>query len=316
MFRKWKNFVVFSIIAAFLFTLVPTIGTDAAGSVQVEINKRTNTLYYYENGRVVKTYRVATGRTSGLTPEGTFTVTFKTTYPGWKNIPGGDPKNPLGTRWIGIQVNGDRGRTYGIHGTNNPSSIGTHASSGCVRMHNSNVEDLYKKVPVGTKVWIHSGTSNNVWRGVGGGTTTPPSVTPDSGTLKVTGTSVNVRSGSSLSASIIGKANRPQTFQVTGKSGVWYRINYNGRTGFIHSDYATKTTSSTPKPPAPQPSGYITTTENMTNIRAAASLNSQVLQRVSAGTRIVRVGTVGDFYQVRLKSGQIAYVHKSVAKPS
>ena len=98
-----------------------------------KINKSTNTLYLYKDGTLEKTYPVATGRTDELTPEGTFTMVVKINKPGWKNIPGGDPKNPLGDKWLGISVNEDNGRTYGIHGTNQPESIGSHASSGCVR---------------------------------------------------------------------------------------------------------------------------------------------------------------------------------------
>lgn len=312
MSNKWRHFIIFSVITAFLFTILPSIEADASGLVQIEVNKRTNTLYYYQNGKVVKTYRVATGKSKSLTPEGTFPVIFKTKQPGWKGIPGGDPRNPLGPRWIGFQVNGDRGRTYGIHGTNNPNSIGSHASNGCIRMYNNQVIELYDKVPIGTKVWIHSGTSNGVWRGKGGDTK-PPAVTPDSGYVKVTGTNVNIRSGASLNSSVIGRANKGEVFQVTGKAGVWYRINWKGRTAYIHSDYAVKTTN---KPPTSNPKNqYIITTEYLSNIRSKPSLNATILQRVSKGTKIALVGTVGDFYQVRLRNGQIAYVHKSVARP-
>ena len=70
------------------------------------------------------------------------------------NIPGGDPRNPLGSRWLGINANGTRGTTYAIHGNNNPDSIGGYVSSGCVRMHDSEVEWLFNQVPVNTPVII------------------------------------------------------------------------------------------------------------------------------------------------------------------
>ena len=63
-------------------------------------------------------------------------------------IPGGAPNNPLRARWLGI-ANG-----VGIHGTAEDWSIGTRASHGCIRMHVSDVIDLYNRVPVGTAVLI------------------------------------------------------------------------------------------------------------------------------------------------------------------
>lgn len=99
---------------------------------------------------------VATGKTAELTPEGLFNVTVKAKDPYYrkKNIPGGDPRNPLGTRWIGFDAEGTDGRIYGIHGTNRPSSIGRYISNGCIRMQNKNVEYLFDKAPVGTKVLV------------------------------------------------------------------------------------------------------------------------------------------------------------------
>jgi len=67
---------------------------------------------------------------------------------------GGDSKNPLGTRWIGFDAEGTDGRTYGIHGTNNPASIGHYVSEGCVRMQNEVIESIFQTVPLGTKVLI------------------------------------------------------------------------------------------------------------------------------------------------------------------
>ena len=57
--------------------------------------------------------------------------------------------NPLGTRWIGLSRKG-----YGIHGTNNPRSIGRRASHGCIRMRNRDVEELFEMVAVGDRVEI------------------------------------------------------------------------------------------------------------------------------------------------------------------
>ncbi|WP_240416898.1 L,D-transpeptidase [Paenibacillus periandrae] len=124
--------------------------------VYIEINKKSNLLTVYVNGRANYRFSVATGRSKDLTPEGEFHIVTKIVKPWYmrKQIPGGHPRNPLGTRWLGINVPGSGGYTYGIHGTNRPYSIGSHASSGCVRMHNRDIEWLYRHIPLGTKVII------------------------------------------------------------------------------------------------------------------------------------------------------------------
>jgi len=75
-------------------------------------------------------------------------------YAKWKNgMPGGIPENPLGARALYLFNNG-RDTMYRIHGTNAPSSIGTAASSGCIRMLNREVVELFENTPVGTKVIV------------------------------------------------------------------------------------------------------------------------------------------------------------------
>lgn len=146
---------------------VPPIAAKAAPSgiplealreegVYIEINKRSNSLIVYVNGRAHYYFPVATGRRSDLTPVGEFHIVTKIVKPFYvrKQIAGGHPTNPLGTRWLGLNVPGTGGYTYGIHGTNRPWSIGSHASSGCVRMHNKDVEWLFRHIPLGTKVII------------------------------------------------------------------------------------------------------------------------------------------------------------------
>lgn len=118
------------------------------------INTQTNKLGYYKNGKLVKQFRVGTGKSSTKTPTGKSKIVNKIKnrpyYSG--GIPGGDPRNPLGDRWLGLQLRGTYGTTYGIHGNNDPSSIGKHVSGGCVRMHNSEVRWLFNQVPIGTTV--------------------------------------------------------------------------------------------------------------------------------------------------------------------
>lgn len=122
-------------------------------SKMIIINKKTNQLGFYEEGLLTNVFPVATGRQRTFTPEGNFNVVNKLVNPSYykMNIPGGSPYNPLGTRWLGLSAPGG---TYGIHGNSNPSSIGTYASNGCIRLHNKDILWLYDQVPVGTPVII------------------------------------------------------------------------------------------------------------------------------------------------------------------
>ncbi|WP_240633361.1 LysM peptidoglycan-binding domain-containing protein [Paenibacillus montanisoli] len=125
-------------------------------SIEIDITK--NKLYVRSGGKLAKSFDIASGKRKGQTPTGSFEIITKIKNPWYtaKDIPGGDPKNPLGSRWLGLNVPNTQGRTYGIHGTNAPASIGTNASAGCIRMLNKDVEWLYNTVPTGTIVKIHA----------------------------------------------------------------------------------------------------------------------------------------------------------------
>ncbi|WP_159886529.1 L,D-transpeptidase [Paenibacillus puerhi] len=124
--------------------------------VYLVIEKRANRLSVIHNGRVIRSMPVATGRRPGLTPSGVFRIVTKIVKPYYvrKQIAGGHPANPLGSRWMGLNVPGTGGYTYGIHGTNRPHAIGSSVSSGCIRMLNRDVEWLYRHLPLGTVVLI------------------------------------------------------------------------------------------------------------------------------------------------------------------
>ncbi|MDZ5471089.1 L,D-transpeptidase (plasmid) [Bacillus sp. 31A1R] len=144
-----------------LFTLSPIwpLGTNPLpGDPFVIVNKKTNELALIVDNRVQTVVNVATGKEDDLTPEGLFTVTVKAQNPYYrkKDIPGKDPNNPLGTRWIGFDAAETDGRIYGLHGTNSPDSIGKYVSEGCVRLQNEAIESLYTFIPVGTKILIVS----------------------------------------------------------------------------------------------------------------------------------------------------------------
>ncbi|MFA4980973.1 MAG: L,D-transpeptidase family protein [Candidatus Omnitrophota bacterium] len=119
----------------------------------IAVDKSQNILTLKDNENILKTYRVSTGKNS-CTPVGTFKITTKIVDPPWYPPTGGvvqsgDPKNVLGSRWLGISKEG-----YGIHGTIEPESIGRSVTEGCVRMKNAEVEELYTIVPEGTEVLI------------------------------------------------------------------------------------------------------------------------------------------------------------------
>lgn len=143
-----------------------TVFTAAADAKELNndliiVNKKTNKLAYFKNGILEKEFSVATGKTPKLTPEGSFKIANKIkNRPYYKDkIPGGDPRNPLGDRWMGLDVNGTKGSTYGIHGNNNKKSIGKYVSAGCIRMNNDEIHWLFSQVQINTIAII---TSSNL----------------------------------------------------------------------------------------------------------------------------------------------------------
>ena len=145
----WRKMLSISLI------LLLGAGAWAMGR-EIVINLPVFTLFLYEQGQLLRTYPIAVGRVVAPTQLGETTITNKvvnpTYYPpqwyakGLEPIPPG-PDNPVGTRWLGLGFPG-----YGIHGTNDPLSIGKAVSQGCIRMHNTDVEELADLVSVGTPV--------------------------------------------------------------------------------------------------------------------------------------------------------------------
>jgi lipoprotein-anchoring transpeptidase ErfK/SrfK len=134
---------------------------DAKIGKTIVVDRTINQLYLYNGFDLDKTYPVATAAAGYVTPPGDWTIVDKQENPTWTNpapdtwgadlpasIPPG-PGNPLGTRALYLNASGIR-----IHGTEDVSSIGTHASHGCIRMLMSDVEQLYPLVPIGTRVIV------------------------------------------------------------------------------------------------------------------------------------------------------------------
>jgi lipoprotein-anchoring transpeptidase ErfK/SrfK len=132
---------------------------EAPGTIIVQTNERY--LYVVQPGGRALRYGIGVGR-DGFQWQGLVKITQKKEWPDWTPpeemiqrqpyLPrwmAGGPGNPLGARamYLGTTV-------YRIHGTNQPQTIGTSISSGCFRLTNPDVADLYERVPVGTKVII------------------------------------------------------------------------------------------------------------------------------------------------------------------
>ena len=107
----------------------------------IRISLSARRLFLLENGRVVKNYPIGVGRPAHQTPTGVYTIAVKRPNPG----------GPFGVMWLGLSI-----PHYGIHGTNNPSSIGGYVSRGCIRMFNRHVLELASLVPIGTPVYIQA----------------------------------------------------------------------------------------------------------------------------------------------------------------
>src|SRR5271154_2808530 len=123
----------------------------------VVVSLEDRKLALIEDGQVKKIYSVAVGKPSTPSPEGTFTIERCVANPVYRHnghIVDPGPANPVGTRWMGLSTKG-----YGIHGTNEPKSIGKAASHGCIRMGKADLEEFYALVQVGDQVQI-VGTRN------------------------------------------------------------------------------------------------------------------------------------------------------------
>ena len=153
--------------ALFIMIAIPALAEEKDGNEE-EIDKKEDSiqarriiislqdrkLALLEGTKVIKIWDTAVGAESTPSPSGNFTIMNRlekpTYYRPGKVVPAG-PKNPLGTRWIGLNL-----KSYGIHGTNAPNSIGKNASHGCIRMRNRDIEELFELVQKGDVVEIHS----------------------------------------------------------------------------------------------------------------------------------------------------------------
>jgi len=142
--------------------LVPTLWIVPRSRYhQIIINIPELRLYYfYKKEKRIYTFPLGIGDEGWETPVGVARIIEKRVHPTWhipkslwdkykvKSIPPG-PDNPLGDYWMGLSIRG-----YGIHGTNSPWGVGRLVSHGCIRLYPEDIEVLFKRVPIGTRVEI------------------------------------------------------------------------------------------------------------------------------------------------------------------
>ena len=138
----------------------PATPVGLAQEPTIVVNRAQNRLYLFDGTKLFRTFPVATGQAIYPTPAGTWHIVVKWKNPWWypptqdswarglKPVPPG-PGNPLGTRWMGLDAPG-----VGIHGTDEPASIGYSASHGCIRMQVPDAEWLFDHVDIGTTVYV------------------------------------------------------------------------------------------------------------------------------------------------------------------
>jgi lipoprotein-anchoring transpeptidase ErfK/SrfK len=161
--RHWLNIVLIVLAlaigaphAALAGEVVPFRGYQP-GTIVIVTHARE--LYYVTGPGQAIRYPVGVGK-AGMAWHGRAKVEQKLIQPAWRAppeirrgyspvIPGGSPRNPMGAAVLGL----DHGN-YAIHGTNNPASVGSFVSHGCIRMLNQDVMDLYRRVPRGTEVVV------------------------------------------------------------------------------------------------------------------------------------------------------------------
>lgn len=143
--------------------IVPNPTSEPAGTIVVDTQSR-HLYYVLRSGEAIQ-YGIGVGR-EGFSWKGVARVARKAEWPRWippkdmiarrPDLPSemsGGMANPLGARALYL-FEGNRDTMYRIHGTNEPDSIGQAVSSGCIRMNNADVMDLYRRVSVGTRVVV------------------------------------------------------------------------------------------------------------------------------------------------------------------
>jgi len=120
--------------------VIPGLPDPQTIPYRIEVSVNNRWLKLFLNGELINQYPIAVGRMLHGTPLGDYIIINKAPNPG----------GPYGTMWMSLSK-----QHYGIHGTDDPSSIGRAVSRGCIRMFNEDVEELARIVPNGTRVSIY-----------------------------------------------------------------------------------------------------------------------------------------------------------------
>lgn len=158
-----KRFFLVVICLALIFFAKKAISSQTNKLIIINIPSRS--LEFIENNRIKYKFPVGVGQPKWPTPVGSFfKVISKVKDPKWQNpykafsshVVNSGNGNPLGKRWIGFYYKD--GGEYGMHGTNNPSSVGQYSSHGCVRMHNKDILILFDNIELETPVKVNNFT--------------------------------------------------------------------------------------------------------------------------------------------------------------
>jgi lipoprotein-anchoring transpeptidase ErfK/SrfK len=159
------------VATVFIVVAAQAIAQQIQVKREIVVSLQDRKLALLEDGEVKKIYPVAVGRPSSPSPVGTFTIERRVKNPTYSHdgisVPPG-PGNPVGTRWMGLSIHG-----YGIHGTNEPKSIGKASSHGCIRLAKADLEELYPLVAVGDTVRLVGHTDEETARLFGDGKAAP-----------------------------------------------------------------------------------------------------------------------------------------------
>lgn len=120
--------------------IIPNLPDPQTIPYKIDVSIQERKLRLYKENSLFKTYPIAVGAILSQTPIGSFVIVNREPNPG----------GPFGVMWLSLSK-----LHYGIHGTNNPASIGKAVSKGCIRMYNEDVLELASLVPNGTEVFIH-----------------------------------------------------------------------------------------------------------------------------------------------------------------
>lgn len=144
--------IILIIMAIFIGLIIPvTMANSNKNKYSILVDVEESKMYIMENGVCTKTYSCSGGKASTPSPIGTWTIISKAKW-----------GEGFGGSWLGFNVPWGQ---FGIHGTTEKYSVGWASSHGCIRMNNSEVAELYKYIPIGTKVTIVDGVYKEFGKG-------------------------------------------------------------------------------------------------------------------------------------------------------